>query len=290
MKAPFSRLRRSIRVLSPRIEPPDRAEDGSTASTATRSPFDQHHAEGLDEGGLAHARRPRHPDPERLPSRRDGAPPAAPWPPPGDPHACFPRASRPGPAPCDPRRGFGLQACLVRSWNLRLRRIGSRPGTPARPVFDRNATCLSSPAAMPCRAVMLLLVLLSALPGPGQAEQSEHDLAFSVLFGGLAVAEITGSARETDAAYAAAVQIRSTGPRGGLRPDPLRHAGGGFPGRRPLSPFRYRDAVDTGQRRGRVELHLARGRGAGPAVRAARRGARRAPSVPRQRPAARRIG
>jgi hypothetical protein len=38
MNAPFSRLSRSIRVLSPRIEPPDRAEEGSTASTATRSP------------------------------------------------------------------------------------------------------------------------------------------------------------------------------------------------------------------------------------------------------------
>ena len=38
MKARGSRDSRSIRVLSPRIEPPDRAEDGSTASTATRSP------------------------------------------------------------------------------------------------------------------------------------------------------------------------------------------------------------------------------------------------------------
>ncbi|CAM5368098.1 hypothetical protein FALB51S_01697 [Frigidibacter albus] len=38
MKARGSRLRRSIRVLSPRMEPPERAEEGSTASTATRSP------------------------------------------------------------------------------------------------------------------------------------------------------------------------------------------------------------------------------------------------------------
>ena len=38
INAPFSRLSLSIRVLSPRIEPPERAEDGSTASTATRRP------------------------------------------------------------------------------------------------------------------------------------------------------------------------------------------------------------------------------------------------------------
>ena len=38
MKARGSRDSRSIRVLSPRIEPPDRAEDGSTARTATRRP------------------------------------------------------------------------------------------------------------------------------------------------------------------------------------------------------------------------------------------------------------
>ncbi len=38
MKALGSRLSWSIRVLSPRIDPPEREEDGSTASTATRLP------------------------------------------------------------------------------------------------------------------------------------------------------------------------------------------------------------------------------------------------------------
>ena len=38
MKALGSRDSASIRVLSPRIDPPDRAELGSTASTATRIP------------------------------------------------------------------------------------------------------------------------------------------------------------------------------------------------------------------------------------------------------------
>src|SRR4051794_18474050 len=38
MKAAGSPASRAIRVLSPRIEPPDRADDGSTASTATFEP------------------------------------------------------------------------------------------------------------------------------------------------------------------------------------------------------------------------------------------------------------
>src|SRR3954465_15156526 len=38
MNAFGSTARRDIRVLSPRIEPPDRADDGSPASTATLEP------------------------------------------------------------------------------------------------------------------------------------------------------------------------------------------------------------------------------------------------------------
>ena len=38
MKASRSRDKRSIRVLSPKIDPPEREEDGSIASTATLSP------------------------------------------------------------------------------------------------------------------------------------------------------------------------------------------------------------------------------------------------------------
>ena len=38
MKALGSRARRAIRVLSPKMEPPVRVEDGSTASTATLCP------------------------------------------------------------------------------------------------------------------------------------------------------------------------------------------------------------------------------------------------------------
>jgi hypothetical protein len=43
-----------MRVLSPRIEPPVRA-DGSTASTATLWPLPISHAERIDGGGLADA-------------------------------------------------------------------------------------------------------------------------------------------------------------------------------------------------------------------------------------------
>ena len=47
-----------MRVLSPRIEPPLRALDGSTASTATRWPaVDEVQAERLDERRLAGAGR-----------------------------------------------------------------------------------------------------------------------------------------------------------------------------------------------------------------------------------------
>ena len=46
-----------MRVLSPRIEPPLRVEDGSTASTATRCPAEvRFAAELIDEGRFADAR------------------------------------------------------------------------------------------------------------------------------------------------------------------------------------------------------------------------------------------
>jgi hypothetical protein len=38
MNASGSTASRDIRVLSPRIDPPERADDGSTASTATFEP------------------------------------------------------------------------------------------------------------------------------------------------------------------------------------------------------------------------------------------------------------
>ena len=45
-----------MRVLSPRIEPPETLDDGSIASTATRWPcVDQEQAERFDEGRLADA-------------------------------------------------------------------------------------------------------------------------------------------------------------------------------------------------------------------------------------------
>jgi hypothetical protein len=42
--------------------PPDRLLVGSIASTATRCPPAQVHAQGVDEGALAHARHPGDPD------------------------------------------------------------------------------------------------------------------------------------------------------------------------------------------------------------------------------------
>ena len=63
MKAAGSTARCSMRVLSPRIEPPLRLEEGSTARTATRWPLPVRYGpERVDERRLAHARHPRHPD------------------------------------------------------------------------------------------------------------------------------------------------------------------------------------------------------------------------------------
>ncbi len=46
-----------MRVLSPRMLPPERVAEGSTASTATRCPDSREvGAERLDEGALADAR------------------------------------------------------------------------------------------------------------------------------------------------------------------------------------------------------------------------------------------
>ena len=67
MKALSDAASRAIRVLSPRIEPPVRAEEGSTASTATLWPLlDQVHAERVDGGGLADAGRAGDADADRL--------------------------------------------------------------------------------------------------------------------------------------------------------------------------------------------------------------------------------
>ena len=57
MKASSRWHKHSMRVLSPRIEPPDTEDDGSTASTATLlALLDQPNAERFDEGGFARAR------------------------------------------------------------------------------------------------------------------------------------------------------------------------------------------------------------------------------------------
>ena len=71
MKALGSAASRAMRVLSPRIEPPVRVEDGSTASTATLWPCaGQIAAERVDDGGLAGAGRAGDAEPHRLAGQR----------------------------------------------------------------------------------------------------------------------------------------------------------------------------------------------------------------------------
>ena len=70
MKAFGSMASRAMRVLSARIEPPVRAEDGSTASTATLWPrCGQERAERVDGGRLADAGRAGDADADRLAGR-----------------------------------------------------------------------------------------------------------------------------------------------------------------------------------------------------------------------------
>ena len=71
MNAFSSTASRAMRVLSPRIEPPDRADDGSTASTATFEPAAVSvDAQLVDEGRLADPGHPADPDPARSPGVR----------------------------------------------------------------------------------------------------------------------------------------------------------------------------------------------------------------------------
>ncbi len=64
MKARSSRASSIMRVLSPRMDPPERVLDGSTASTASRSPVvEDELPERLDERALADTRGTRDADP-----------------------------------------------------------------------------------------------------------------------------------------------------------------------------------------------------------------------------------
>jgi hypothetical protein len=111
------------------------------------------------------------------------------------------------------------------------------------------------------RAMIVLFALLGILSGPLAADTIERSLVYTVSFRGLGVAEITGAARETDDAYAAAVQIRSTGLAAAFARVRFDMQVEGFRAGDALSPYHYRDAVDTGQRQGAVELLWPAGEG-----------------------------
>ena len=74
MKASGSSESRAMRVLSPRIEPPESVLDGSIARTATRLPLrEEAHPELVDERALSHAGHARDADAARAARRRAGA-------------------------------------------------------------------------------------------------------------------------------------------------------------------------------------------------------------------------
>src|SRR3954453_20776301 len=104
MKAAGSTASRDMRVLSPRVEPPDRGDDGSTASTATfepdavRSTPDWSMKVDFATPGAARLPTPLAPAPP-TPRRRRAAPP----PPPAPQAAAAPGNARPqGAAPVRP--------------------------------------------------------------------------------------------------------------------------------------------------------------------------------------------
>lgn len=132
---------------------------------------------------------------------------------------------------------------------------------PTRSVFDRNEPCLSTPPKMRSPAVILLLACMAVFAPGAAAQPVETPVAFTVTFRGLSVAEISGTARETEDAYAAAVQIRATGLVSTFARVRFDMAVEGFRDGDRLSPYRYRDNVDTGQRRGAVDLLWSAGSG-----------------------------
>jgi hypothetical protein len=112
------------------------------------------------------------------------------------------------------------------------------------------------------RAVIVFIALSCAPSTPGAADTTERALAYTVTFRGLDVAEISGAARETDSAYAAAVQIRSTGLAAAFARVRFDMQVEGFRAGDTLSPVPLsRNAVDTGSAARRGGVALARGRG-----------------------------
>lgn len=103
-------------------------------------------------------------------------------------------------------------------------------------------------------AVILTLAYVAGSVAPAAAQTVETSLSYTVTYRGLSVAEISGTARETDDAYAAAVQIRATGLAAAFARVRFDMQVQGFRTGDLLSPYHYRDTVDTGQRQGAVEL------------------------------------
>ena len=207
MKARGSRASRSIRVLSPRIEPPERVEEGSTASTARRRPAPvRHQAEAFDEARLADAGRAGQPDAERRPGelgqgieQHPGGVPVV--------GACrfderdrsasarrSPAATRPA-SPSGPpsRTRHRLRPCLRRClWH---RRCASRP-----PSFDGSRHVPPAPPFSPSVSRCWRRVLAAA-------EQA----SFTFSIAGIKVGTMTMVSEQTGSSYNATSKINTAG-------------------------------------------------------------------------------
>lgn len=104
------------------------------------------------------------------------------------------------------------------------------------------------------KAAFLIIALVVALPPSTGADTVDHPVAFTVAFRGLNVADITGTARETEDAYAAALRMRATGLGAAFAQVRFDMRVEGFREGSMLRPFRYSDTFDSGERQGAVEL------------------------------------
>jgi len=104
------------------------------------------------------------------------------------------------------------------------------------------------------KTAFLILALVCIVPLRAEADTVDHPVAFNVAFRGLNVAEITGTARETGDAYAAALQMRATGLAAAFAQVRFDMRVEGFRDGSTLRPFRYSDTFDSGERQGAVEL------------------------------------
>lgn len=119
------------------------------------------------------------------------------------------------------------------------------------PLFARNRVPLSR--AWGAR-LLIAAMLLAAFWYPSGQARAQESFAFDVMFGPIAVARVSGAARETSESYAVGAAIRATRLASAFaRVDFLLNAEGVF-GSPELVATAYREQIDTGERQSSVDM------------------------------------